>query len=123
MMNSQVAKAIPIIGGIFSLGFRLGSMRENEPNFPMNPRVIGRVTEDITEHPDETVTTTQTKELFSDPVYDAFTSTITRSKELFADPFANSLSPVLLQLELKLVLASILIPLVLYGIHKYFLRN
>jgi len=103
-MDSQVAKAIPIIGGIFSLGFRLGSMRENEPNFPTNPRVIGRVTEDITEHPDGTITTT-------------------RTKELFADPFANSLSPVLLQLELKLVLTSILIPLVLYGIHKYFLRN
>ena len=118
-MNSQVVKAIPILGGIFSLGFRLGSMRKDEPNFPISPRVIGRTTESITENEDGTVTTTITKELFSDPVYDVFT----KSKELFADPFVNSLPSILPQLELKLVLATILVPLLLYAIHKYFLKN
>jgi hypothetical protein len=116
--TSQVAKAIPIIGAIFSFGFRLGSMRKTEPHFPMNPRILERTTETITEHTDGTVTTSRSMEMFSNPPYDVFTS-----KQYFVDPFANSLSPVLAHLELKLVLASILIPLVSYSIHKYFLKN
>ena len=92
IMNSP--KAIPILAGIFSLGFRLGSMRKNQPNFPMNPQIIGRTTETIIEKPDGTVETTTTRELFSNPPYDVFT----KSKELFFDPFANSLPSILLPL-------------------------
>ena len=116
-MNSP--KAIPILAGIFSLGFRLGSMRKNQPNFPMNPQIIGRTTETIIEKPDGTVETTTTTELFSNPPYDVFT----KSKELFFDPFANSLPSILLPLELKLVLGTILVPLLLYAIYRYFSKN
>jgi len=119
MTSSQVARAIPILGGIFSLGFRLGSMRKDEPNFPMRPRLIGRTTESMTQNEDGTVTTTVTRELYSNPAYDVFT----KSKELYIDPFANSIPSILPQLELQLVLGTILVPLLLYAIHRCFLKN
>ena len=120
MMNSQVPKIIPVLAGVFSLGVKAGKIIYERPSFPV---VHTRETETRVIHENGVIETSKSKELWSSTPYDAFNATVTRSKELFFDPFGNSLSPHLLQLEVKLILASILIPLVLYGIHKYFLKK
>ena len=107
MMTNQIAKAIPVLGGVFSLGFKLGEIKSNKPTFPIKPRPIARETEKIIHHPDDTIETSRSEELFTDPVYDAF---------------ANSLYYPAVSTR-ELIAGSVLISLVLYGIHKYFLKS
>jgi len=107
MLPRQVTKAIPILAGVFSAGYKVGQMGSDKPSFPLKP--IIKTEKTVVYDPSGSVTVSESKELYSSKSYDVFANSIYYP--------GWEINP------LEIVVGSFVVSIVIYHGFKFYTRN